>query len=182
MQVSRNLRTASTVMAWLSLMSALLMAIAVPLAYLVPNPIIHLGGTLAGTAIGFTADNITSATPLVYRVATLAAASIPVGLGIWLLATLFRLFRSYASGQVFDAAAIAHLNRVASLMFWTVLTAKLSEAVQSAILASSAGKFAVTFGITTAWFGYLFVAGVALVIARVMAEAQRLADENAKFV
>lgn len=180
MQVSRKLRTASTVMAWLSLAGAALFAVAVPLAFLVPNPMIHF----AGLNLGFTVDNITAATPLLYRLAALGVAAIPVGLGLWMAMTLFRLFRAYAAGRVFDATAISLLNRVASLMFGMVLTSKMAEAAQSQILAWAAGGHGlfVSLGITTEWLGYLFVAGVALVIARVMAEAQRLADENAKFV
>lgn len=179
MQVSRKLRTASTVMAWLSFTGAAVLSIAVPLAFLVPNPVVTLG---PAAHIGATVDEVTAAIPLMWRAAALMIALVPLGLAVSTLLSLFRLFRFYAAGHVFEASALSCLTRVSTLLFWYVLASIPCAMLTSFVLHASAGQFWFAYKITGSEFVYLFLAGVVLVIARVMAEAQRLADENAKFV
>jgi hypothetical protein len=179
MQVSRKLRTASTVMAWLSFTGAAVIAIAVPLAFLVPNPLVTLG---PGARIGATVDEVTAAIPLIWRAAAMAIALVPIGLAIWALISLFQLFRFYAAGRVFETPALSCLKRVSTLLFMYVLADIPCSMLKSYVLHAAAGQFWFAYNITGIEFVYLFLAGVVLVIARVMGEAQRLADENAKFV
>lgn len=186
MQISTKLQRASQVMAWVSLAAAAVLAVSVPLAHLVPDASLAVGhGTgsdFHGTMIRVAADDITAATPLTYRLWTLAAALVPAGLTIWALVTLFRLFRFYAAGAVFAAAPLACLKRVAALLFWIVLAFAFSNSAKTYILGLAAGKTAISFAFSTYELSYLFVAGVAVVITRVMGEACRIADENATFI
>jgi len=183
MQVSRKLRTASSVMAWLSLLGAGVLFIAVPLAYLAPVNFLDAGGIKLGIHASFASGlEITTAIPFFYRLAALAVAMLPTGLTLWALLVLFRLFRAYAAGQVFDDAALNWLKRLAGLLFLIVLTSKAGEAATTYIVSLSQSRrwFGVSF--TTDDLTWLFVAGVAVVIARVMAEAHKLARENETFI
>lgn len=175
MQVSAKLRRASAVMAWLSLAGAAFYVAGDFLVFLAPD-IAHGVGFFQMRAADLT---ITSAMPLAYRAAALAIDLIPTALMVWALAELFRL---YAAGTVFTPTALGCLKRVASLMFWFVLVGFLTEGPISYIISLSQPHHYISLTLTSHDFATLFVAGVALVISRVMAEAQRLADENATFV
>jgi hypothetical protein len=180
MQISTKLQRASQIMAWMSLTAAVGLALAVPVAYLLPDASVALGH---GTGqIRVMADDITAAVPLSYRLWALLAALVPTGLTVWALVTLFRLFRFYAAGAVFEAAPLACLRRVASLLFWIVLAHAFATSAKTYILGLIAGKTAISFAFSTYELSYLFVAGVAVVITRVMGEACRIADENATFI
>lgn len=182
MVISPKLRTASSVMAWLSLAAAMACAITASIGILSPLEFHHGGLNLV---MHFSLPNgsaITQATPLIYRAAVFLAASIPIGLSVWMLLTLSRTFRHFATGRVFDTATLSCINRVASLLVWMVLAEIPTQPIILFIMGRAVGQ---------SWYGYLiagdefpklFSAGVVLVIARVMAEAQRIADENAKFV
>jgi hypothetical protein len=180
MQVSAKLRKASRVMAWLSIAGAVLYVAGDLLVFLAPEFCHHLGFI----EVHHTGIEITPQIPLVFRAGALFADFIPGALIVWALIELFRLFRLYAAGLVFDTAALSCLNRVASLMFWYVLVSFLAQAPISFLLSwpGPAGNREISLTVTTHDFSVLFVAGVVLVIARVMAAAQQLADENAKFV
>lgn len=179
MVISKQLQGASTVMAWLSLSGAAVLAVAVPLAFLVPNPTIALG---PAAKLGFVVDDVTAAIPFVYRAEALAITMVPIGLLLFALVTLFRLFRCYASGKVFEGTSLSHLRHISTAMFLLVPAHVLAESGTQYVLHLPLRQSWISFKIDTPMFGLLFLAGVALVISRVMAEAQRVADENAKFV
>jgi hypothetical protein len=182
MAQSPQLKTASAVMAWLSLVAVFVVAIPMAVGILYPVELHHGGWHLVIRLALPGGPMITLATPLLYRIAVFAVALVPMGLTIWMLLSLFRLFRLFTQGFVFDAKALAVIGRVASLLFAMVLAEIITQPLITFILGRAVGQL---------WFGYLitgselpslFAAGVILVIARVMAEAHRIADENAKFV
>ena len=182
MPVSRKLRSASAVMAWLSLGAALLVAITKSTGILYPVEIHYSGWHLDIQLTLPTGIVVSQATPFVYRLAIFAADLLPIALAVWMLLSLFQLFRLFSLGHVFDGGTLRLVNRVASLLFATVLTAIAAQPVVLYLLGRAAGQL---------WLGYLtngeelpelFAAGAVVVIARVMAEAHRIADENAKFV
>jgi hypothetical protein len=179
MAISQKLRSASSIMAWLSLSGAVLLTIAVPLSFLAPNPTINLGGDLR---LGFTADDVTAAIPLVHRALALAVTAVPVGCFISALVVLFRLFRLYAAGRVFDLETLRFFKLVTTLLFWAVLTKPIAQSANMYLLHLYLRQTWIAFKFDTENLGFLFLAGVALVISRVMTEAKKLADENAKFV
>ena len=89
-----------------------------------------------------------------------------------------------AEGYARACEALSALNQVAVALFASVIVAFISGAPITALLSWSNGphhrEISLSFGSDDV--ATLFIACTVLVIARVMAEAQRVADENAKFV
>ena len=182
MAQSPKLKTASAVMAWLSLTVALAIAIAAPVGILYPLEIHHGGFHLV---IQYTLPGgltVSQATPFGYRMAIFGIALLPIGLTVWMLLSLFRLFRLFTQGCVFDAKALSLIGRVASLLFAMVLAEIVTQPAILYLLGRAVGQLRLGYVITGDELPRLFAAGAVVVIARVMAEARRIADENAKFV
>ena len=182
MAQSPKLKTASAMMAWLSLTVALAIAIAMPIGILYPVDFHHGGFHLTfqyALPGGFA---VSQATPFVYRMAIFGIALLPIGLTVWMLLSLFRLFRLFTQGCVFDAKAQSLIGRVASLLFAMVLAEIVTQPAILYLLGRAVGQLRLGYVITGDELPNLFAAGVILVIARVMAEANRIAEENAKFV
>jgi hypothetical protein len=180
MKVSERLVRASRIMAWLSLIGAIVYLAAEFLVFLAPKSWAQLGAI----EIHHTGFDVTPAIPLDNRLAALAVDLIPAALMVWALLELHRLFLRYAAGEVFSAAALKNLSRVAALMFWFVLVSFVAQAPISFLLSwyRPHGHAEISLGFTSYDVSLLFMAGVVLVVARVMAEARRLADENESFV
>ncbi|HUO92377.1 MAG TPA: DUF2975 domain-containing protein [Rhizomicrobium sp.] len=133
---------------------------------------------------GHLGAELTSSIPLEFRLLALVCALAPTAFTMWALWSLRRLFLLYARGSVFSAEALTALNSVAVALFASVVVAFAMQAPISLTLTWPRGwhhrEISLGFGSNDVFT--LFMAGVVLVIARVMAEAQRMADENAKFV
>lgn len=169
----------SRVMAWLSLAGVLLVPAITIYVFLWPDAsqwlmfnIDHLGAALNGRV------------PLSGRLIALACEMVPVGFSMWGLWSLHRLFLLYAGGQVFSLAAFRALNDVAAAIFGDVIASIVMQAPMSLALTYALGHgqrhISIAFG--SGDVASLYSAGVVLVIARVMGEARRMADENAGFV
>jgi hypothetical protein len=172
---SSNLSWLSRVMAWLSLIALVLWPIGDVAAYLFPGmsnqmDVDHLGGMLN--------DGV----PLPYRLAALVFSLAGTAFVVWALLSLRSLFLRYADGEVFSPAALHLLNNVAVALFASVIVGFVMHAPITLILSWPGGHHSIGLDLGTDDFITLFSAGVVLVIARVMVEARRLADENAKFV
>jgi len=179
---SPKLKTASAVMAWLSLSAALLVAITMTVGILYPVEIHQHGLHLAIQLVLPNGLTVSQATPFVYRIAIFGVALLPTGLTVWMLLSLFRLFRLFSFGRVFDAETLAVVSRVASLLFAMVLAEIMAQPAILDLLGRAVGQLQLGYLITGDELPRLFAAGAVVVIARVMAEARRIADENAKFV
>ena len=183
MSVSPKLQSASRFMAGLSLFGALLLAILAPVSFLCPGELVHAGGlNLKIEAMLPNGVAITRAVPFGWRLFALAAAALPTGLMVATLVELFRLFRGFAAGRVFEGAVLAHFRRAAHFLFWSVVADIPAQAAILYALGQAKGQFWLGYMISGFEPVFLFAVGVLVVISRVMAEAQRLADENAKFV
>jgi hypothetical protein len=169
----------SRVMAWLATIGA----VAVPLVdiaiFLWPDlrsaqnlDVDHLGGLL------------TDAVPLPYRLGALVFALGAEAFTVWALWSLRILFLRYADGEVFSPAALRALNNVAVALFASVVVGFVMHAPISALLTwpLGHGHRAISLNFGSGDVATMFIAGVVLVIARVMNEAGRIAEENAKFV
>jgi hypothetical protein len=179
MAVSHRLLRLSRFMSWLSLAGFVLMPAITAYVFLCPDTsqwlifdINHLGATLNGKV------------PLNFRLIALACEAIPVGFCMWALWSLWRLFQIYARGEVFSAKAFEALNHVAWALFGEVIASFLMQGPISFALTYDLGKGHryISLGFGSGDVATLFMAGVVLVIARVMAEARRVAEENAGFV
>jgi len=128
--------------------------------------------------------DLTGKIPLQYRVDALICEAVPLGFTVWAMWSLRQLFANYAKGEVFSPKPLRHLNNVANALFLGVLADFVTQAPISYILTWYLGphhrSISLSFGSNDA--AWLFIAGTVLVIARVMVEARRVADENAAFV
>jgi hypothetical protein len=166
-------------MAWLSLFGMIVIPALVTAIFLHPDTtqflmfrFDHLGADL------------TSQIPLSYRVGALICEAVPIGFTVWALWSLRQLFSNYANGLVFSAEPLRHLNNVATALFLGVLANFVMEAPISYLLSlhNPPGHREVSLSFGSGDAVWLFIAGTVLVIARVMGEARRVADENAAFV
>lgn len=169
----------SRVMSILSLLGMAIIPALVTAIFLYPDPTQFLMLRLDHVGV-----DLTSQIPLQSRVDALACEAAPLGFSVWALWSLHRLFTNYARGDVFSPQTLRHLNYVASALFLGVLANLVMQAPISYLLTWRLGphhrSISLSFGSNDAV--WLFIAGAVLVIARVMAEARRVADENAAFV
>lgn len=121
--------------------------------------------------------------PLPYRLAALVFSLGSVAFTMWALWSLRAVFLLYAKGEVFSQHALKLLNNVAVALFAGVIVGFCVHAPISLLLTwSIPDRRSISLDFGNDDVATLFAAGVVLVIARVMVEARRLADENAKFV
>lgn len=174
-----NLSQLSRVMAWLSAAGATILPLLVATTILYPP----LGYALGSKYQGIDALTIAQ-TPFGFRAIAFLCALGPTGFTVWALLSLRRLFLLYAHGEVFSHQALRMLNHVAVALFASVIVGFVMQAPITLLLSwhLGAGHRAVSLGLGTDDVVALFMAGAVLVIARVMAEARRMADENAGFV
>lgn len=174
-----SVATLSTSMAWLSACGFVLLPIMVVYTFLEPDhskwlmfDVHHLGAALNNSV------------PLEFRLAALFFTLAPTAFTMWALWSLMRLFRLYARGQVFSSEALAALNHVAVALFAGVIAGFIMQGPISLALTwpLGGGHREISLGFGSNDVATLFLACAVLVIARVMGEAQRVADENAKFV
>jgi hypothetical protein len=172
-----NLVWLSRAMAWLATVGVVLTPLGDAMVYLWP-------GTRSG--LNLDADHmdglLSEAVPLPYRLGALVFSLAAAALTMWALWSLRRLFQHYARGEVFTPAALRLLNNVAVALFASVVVTFVMHAPISLILSLGIGKPQISLDFGSADVVTLFTAGVVLVIARVMVEAGRIAEENAKFV
>jgi hypothetical protein len=178
--------TARTKFAQISrIMSALSLAGLIAIPALVIAIFLHPGGTdFLMLRLDHLGAELGDRIPLPYRIGALVCKAPPLGFTIWAMWSLHSLFANYAQGQVFTSEPLRHLNNVANALILGVLADFLMQAPISLLLTWPLGphhrSISLSFGSNDA--AWLFIAGVVLVIARVMAEARRVADENAGFV
>jgi hypothetical protein len=177
--ISGNLANLSRVMAWLSTIGFILLPVMIAYTFLEPEhsqwlmfDFDHLRATLNGTI------------PRQYRMLALGCALIPTAFHMWALWSLRVLFLLHAKGEVFSSSALRALSYVAIALFAGVIAGFVAQGPISLALTWPNGPhhrfISLSFG--TGDVATLFMAGVVLVIARVMGEARRIADENAKFI
>jgi len=128
--------------------------------------------------------DLNSQIPLQYRVDALVCEAVPLGFTVWAMWSLRQLFANYAEGRVFSQEPLRHLNNVATALFLGVLAGLVMEAPISYLLSlhNPPGHREISLSFGSGDAAWLFIAGTVLVIARVMGEARRVADENAAFV
>jgi hypothetical protein len=172
-----NLAWLSQAMAWLATIGMVLTPLADVAAYVWPGSrdgmnleVDHMGGLLS------------DAVPWPYRLGALVFSLAAAALTVWALWSLRALFQRYAKGEVFTPPALRLLNNVAVALFASVVVTFVMHAPISLILSLGIGKPQISLDFGSADVVTLFTAGVVLVIARVIVEAGRIAEENAKFV
>jgi hypothetical protein len=120
----------------------------------------------------------------VNRAIAFGCAAIPLGLLVWSLVALRRLFRLYAHREIFSQDALAALGTVALALCWYVLASFLAEAPITAALSLGvpSGHHGMSLSFKLEDITVLFVASVMRIFTQVTAQGRRVADENASFV
>ena len=168
MAVSTRLLSLSRLMAWLSLAGFVLVPAITAYVFLRPDTsqwlmfnVDHLGATLNGKV------------PLNFRLMALACELVAVAFTMWSLWSLRRLFLLYAQGEVFSYGAFRALNHVAIALFGGVIANFVMQGPISFLLSYplGPGHRYISLGFGSGDVATLFMAGVVLVIARVMIPA-----------
>ena len=179
-----EIESAQSRLVWLSRLMAGLSTIGMVLSPLVDAAIYLWPGSRDG--LNLDVDHmgglLSDAVPLPYRLGALVFSLTAEALTVWALWSLRGLFLSYAKGEVFTPNALRLLNNVAVALFASVIVTFAMHAPISLILSLGIGKPQISLDFGSGDIVTLFTAGVVLVIARVMVEAGRIAEENAKFV
>ncbi|MGH6888463.1 MAG: DUF2975 domain-containing protein [Rhizomicrobium sp.] len=178
MAVSERLARASRIMSWFSAAGTVLVPAGTVFCFLAPHLARMLGADLDHHGL----SHLTLAVPLADRAIALLFALIPAGIATFGLAMLTRLLRLFARGKVFGADSLHALGLITAALFWNVVAAFVMEAPISWFLTRWQPHAELQLTIMSDDIQILFLAGVAWVVARVLAEARRLADENASFV
>lgn len=152
--------------------------VAVPLWFwLSPEQVLALGPQMAGVSGRIVVND---------RVRALGAAVslLPIGIGLYALWQLWRLFAEYGAGRVFGRAALLRLRRFAWALLAAALLAPLVRGAMSVVLTMGNPPGQRQLAIGFSWDDYLAVllAVVLIAIATVMAEAVRVAEENESFI
>ncbi|HEY1838423.1 MAG TPA: DUF2975 domain-containing protein [Rhizomicrobium sp.] len=179
MAVSSRLGSISRVMAVLSAIGAAIQPVALTYIFLDPGHSKWLMFDVENVG-----DALNAGIPLANRLMALGCALFAEAFTVWALWSLCRLFLLYARGEVFTRGALRQLNHVALALVGGVIAGFVMRVPMTAALSWPLGHghryISLSFG--TGDVATLFMAGVVLVIVRVMAQASALADENAKFV
>jgi hypothetical protein len=179
MAAPSSLSRLSRLMAWLSTAGFVIVPAITIYAFLAPErsrwlmlDFDHLGAAL------------NSAVPIPFRLVALICELFAVSFTMWALWSLRRLFFLYAKGEVFTPTALRSLNHVAMALLGGVIANFVMQAPISLVLTwyLGHGHRAISLAFGSGDISTLFTVGVVMVVARVMTEAQRVADENAKFV
>jgi len=176
-----RLGVASRVMAWLSLAAAFAVPLMVLLTYLAPNDMAPLNLRLYHLSAG---RHFSEAVPLNDRMIAFAFAAIPLGVAVWALLTLRQLFLNFAANEIFSQETSRTLSILSLTVFAYVAVAFVAQAPIGHFLRRSDPNNHIVFTLSIGLEDLvaLFAAAIVAVIARVMSEATRVADENAKFV
>lgn len=179
MAISPQLVRASRIMAWLSVMGAVLAPLITAFCFIWPVSTRALDVHFSHVDIATLA-----AAPLADRLLALIFALIPAFIVTWGLLALARLFRAFTQGEIFSLPALRALSSVTTALFWNVVAAFVVQAPITYLISmhNPPGHRFISLGFGSDDVEMLFLAGVTFVIARVMAEARRVAEENAGFV
>lgn len=109
---------------------------------------------------------------------------IPAAVAMYGFQELRRLFELYANGEIFSLGCVKHLKNFArALLVYAVASPAAMAAISMVITMNNPpGERALSITISSNDLVTLFVGGVFVAIARVMAEGHRLAEDNAAIV
>jgi Protein of unknown function (DUF2975) len=110
--------------------------------------------------------------------------AVPVGVMLYGLFAVRRMFAAFARGEVFTVEAVRNLQIFAATVFAQGPLGPLTAAGLSAALSvgNPPGDRAIMIAFSTNDYFALIVGGVLFAAATIMREAARLAEENASFV
>ena len=168
----------SRAMIWLTTLGIGLIAILILAAILHPSWLRNIALAKLG-AVGIALP----ITPLGQALAGIVLA-IPVGIMLYGLFAVRRLFQAFARGEIFSAHTARQLQIFAATVLLQSPLGPLTSAGLSAALSvgNPPGERAITIAFSTNDYFALVVGGVLFAAATIMREGARIAEENASFV
>ena len=114
----------------------------------------------------------------------LAASLLPVGVGLWALASIWRLFGCYARGDLLSLRPALHLRRLSLALITLAAALPIAQtlSVLALTLGNPPGQRTLSFLLSSQHYLSLLFGLVLLAVSTVLVEAARVADENAEFV
>lgn len=175
----KPLARASRIVSWLSAACAVLVPAGTVFAFVSP-----VWAQRIGIEFRHGLSHLSENVPVHDRLFACAFAMVPVAIASFGLVALTRLLRLYSHGEVFGRHALKALGQITAALFWYVIAAFVMEAPTTYFLTRDypTHRAELQLTIQAGDLEILFLAAVALVIARVMAEARRVADENEAFI
>ena len=127
---------------------------------------------------------VTGDLPAATRMAGFLVSMIPAGVLIYGLDRLRHMFRLYGMGSIFTANAARCLRQFSATVMLQAVLSPLATAAHSIVvtLDNPPGERMLTLSLGNQEFTALLLGGLLLVIAWVMGEGAKLADENRQFV
>ena len=171
-----RLRRMALIVRALIVIGAVLLVAATAWVWVVPG---HLHSEIKDSA-GVDIDRMALHTQLIGGLWTL----LPVGIVAVALLRLWQLFGEYAIGRVFSHRALVSLRGFARCVLATAFATPLYGAVLSVIVTfdRQPGTRQLNLQFSSTDYTMLLIGAVLLAIASVMAEAARVAEDNAGFV
>lgn len=122
--------------------------------------------------------------PALNRLLGFLVSMIPAGILMFGLARLRAMFGLYQAGEIFSIGSARCLKQFAATVLLQVLLAPLAGAAHSVIVTfdNPPGERMLTLSFGSAEYSAILLGGLLLVIAWVMGEGAKLADENRQFV
>jgi hypothetical protein len=175
--MASNLRKVSLVLAWATTFAALAYPVMLVFSFYHRSPIGPVDDRVWVAALY-------AREPAFYRYAALGLTLIPAGFTFWVWWSLSRLMFLYAKGQVFTQDALHQMHNIALALLGAVIAGFVFGGFATLVLSWPKGPIHRTLDLTfdSNDIADLFKAAIVYVIALVMNDALRIADENAKFV
>jgi hypothetical protein len=101
---------------------------------------------------------------------------------VWAFLHLWRMLRGFERGEFFDRATIGHLRAFAALLLLAKAMSLVAAHVRVAMYAPIAGTANLRFSMTSDELALLLLCALIFLIAHLMEEGGRLADENRGFL
>ena len=109
---------------------------------------------------------------------------ISVGILLYGLSRLHRLFRLFEEGEMFSLAAVSHLRSFSLSILVSAIASPIVGGLLSMLLTlnNPPGERALSLSFGSGELQTAFVGGVFLTVAHILCEGRRIADENAQIV
>lgn len=122
--------------------------------------------------------------PVAARLATLALAWITIGLTVYAVSCLMRMFRLFGEGKVFDPTAAFWMRRAGVSLFILAIygTVKRTLTILILSLGNPPGERQLAIGLEGTQFLSIFVAGVFVLVAHALVLGAEIERENRSFV
>ena len=119
-----------------------------------------------------------------HRMSVAAIGAIPMIAMLYVLWHMGQLFGRYAKGETLTAACANHIQNIGTGLLVAAILGIFTRTAQITLasLGNPPGERVVVIGLQGADYGQLLAGGLMLMIGWVMADAVRIADENASFV